>query len=237
MGEDAHRFRCFVAGECAIGDEVALSAADAHHMDVIRAREGERIDIVDGAGTLFDAAIITSSTVRVVAQLGASPAQFGQIVLYAGVLTGQRWDALVDGAVQAGVARIIPVAQNQKDASRCDDRRERAHRVAEAAAKQSKRRQVPEITAAVLADGVPRRPAGIVLDAVAGRPLIDVARDIEVEETLPILIGPASGLESWLVNDLVENGWLSASLGDSVLRAELAAAVAVSCVAQARSTL
>ena len=52
-------------------------------------------------------------------------------------------------------------------------------------------------------------------------------------ESVAVVVGAASGLADVLIEELRANGWLRAGLGPSVLRSELAAAVAVSCVVQA----
>jgi 16S rRNA (uracil1498-N3)-methyltransferase len=142
------------------------------------------------------------------------------------IAAGQRWDTLIDGVVQAGVGSITPVAANARELDRIAARSDRAARVALAAAKQAKRSRVPEIfpalTTADLVDG----PPGIVFDTETRDSLIDI------EPANRLFVGPVEGIDRAVVDQLVEAGWRRASLGPTVLRSELAAALAVSITIQ-----
>lgn len=230
-----HRFRFFLDATGAVGDEVELCAEDARHLRVIRAAPGVQVEAVDARGALFDAVVTGASSVELVALRREGPDDVPPVVLYAGVLAGNRWDALLDGAVQAGATRIVPLAQSSRELMQVERRAARARRVIEAAAKQSKRIVLPEVAEAIryaeLVDVAP----GVVLDERTDRALIDLlAAHGQASGELAVVVGAASGLPLALVRELSDAGWQLGSLGPTVLRSELAAAVGVSIAVQSQ---
>lgn len=230
----AHRFRFFTAETPDAGDVVELAEADARHMHVIRAQPGDVVDLVDRRGHVYDAEVLgTDGQVRVVQLQAQAGTAEPEIVLYAGVLTGQPWDHLVDGAVQAGVSRIVPVAFTQREGDQLRRRGERIMRVAESAAKQSKRTYIPRVEEPMAAQLLGGEPRGIVLDPGAELSLVDW-RPWD-DGPYGLIVGGASGIPRAYVKALVDRGWVAARIGDSVLRSELAAAIGVAIV-RARCT-
>jgi 16S rRNA (uracil1498-N3)-methyltransferase len=225
----AHVFRFFVDVPGAGGDVVALDADDAAHLRVLRGEPGATVEVVDGAGVLWSASVQGKAGVQLQEALPAPP-PLPEVMLYAGMLTGQRWDALVDGAVQAGVARVVPVVERQREVAKVAARLERSRRVARAAAKQSKRMLVPEVGEPIVAEQLVDEPPGFVLALEGSRPLLEVPRPFGLPVSL--LVGGAEGLDRGLVATLVAAGWQPVLLGRTVLRSELAAPVGVATVLQ-----
>lgn len=230
-----HRFRFFVPHVGAEGGTLHVQPADAHHLDVVRLGPDDRVDLVDADGTVWEARPLGDGLVELLRPQAAAADVEACIELVAGVLTGARFDELVDGAVQAGVARIVPFATTTKDVVRIDERRARLQRIAEAAAKQSKRTIVPSIAAAIDATDLCSGPTGIVLDAAGVLPLDAAVRRVGVDDTVRLLVGPADGLAPELLAALRDAGWTTARMGPTILRAELAAAVAVAIAALHRT--
>lgn len=231
---DRHRFRFFVASTGhEAGSTVALDAADAAHADVIRLAVGDDVEIVDGAGDVWRARIdLAPGVVECVERLETVPER--DIHLYAGAATGGTFDDLVDAAVQAGATRIIPVAWNRRERDRLTQRAERMARIALAAAKQSKRACIPPVEAPIDFETLIVNDAlGIVLDA-SGSASLDVvvaALAADRDDPIRLLVGPADGIDAADLDRLRAAGWTSAHLGPSILRAELAAPVAVAIAA------
>lgn len=216
------------------GGEVGLAEPDAHHLRVVRAGAGEPIEIVDAAGVVFAARVASEGRVQLERVVQCGEPGLPAIVLYAGVLAGQRWDRLVDGAVQAGATRIVPLVQSTRERQGVERRAERAARVVAAAAKQSKRTTLPQIAGPMRYADLPGEPPGIVCDERGTTALLEILKGPPRAGALSIVVGAASGLPRVLVEDLAAHGWRIALLGPTVLRSELAAAVAVSCAVQAQ---
>ncbi|MCW2956822.1 MAG: methyltransferase, RsmE family [Thermoleophilia bacterium] len=233
---DSHVFRFFVDVVGAAGDVVPLDAADAAHARVLRMSVGDAVEVADAAEVTWSARVHDASSVQLVKAVPAA-ARPAVIELIAGALVGGKFDELVDGAVQAGATRIVPLVASRRDHERLTSRRSRLERIARAAAKQAKRPLVPEIADPIDHAGLLALEPGVLLDAGAPTTLDVVLASRRA--ALPradaadvrLLVGPADGLPAELVAELLERGWEPARLGPSILRAELAAAVAVAIAA------
>lgn len=222
-----HQFRFFVDGTGEPGAALPLSKADAKHALVLRIGEEDVVEVVDPTGSVW-LARLTDGVAHVVspAEAEREPAH---IELVAGALVGGRFDELVDASVQAGASIVVPFTTTRRDAERLGARRARLQRIALAAAKQSKRTVLPDVTEPIDEDELRALGPGIVVDPGAPQQLDDVVR--ELQAPIRLLVGPAEGLEPELVAELVDAGWQRGRLGPTILRAELAAPVAVAIAA------
>lgn len=222
-----HHFRFFVEGSGGPGARLPLAKADAHHAKVLRLGEDDTVEVVDPSGAAWIARV-TEGVAEVIAPLpgGTEPPR---IEVVAGALVGGRFDELVDAAVQAGASLVVPFAPVRRDFDRLAARQARLQRIARAAAKQSKRTIVPDVGAPIDVDELRALEPGIVVDPGAPESLDDVVR--AHAGTLRLLVGPAEGLEPELVAELAGAGWERGRLGPTILRAELAAPVAVAIAA------
>lgn len=235
----AHEFHFFVPERLAAGTTSTLAQSDRDHLQVVRASRGQAITVADPAGRVFEASIDDADigTFTVVGERTLTRAYAQTIEMCACVIeTGNRWNDLLGGVVQAGADRIVPVALHKGDERIAAKRTDRSERIVEAAAKQAKRERRPDITECVniadLGDGEP----GIVLDPDTPEQLLTVAPrwiDAFDGDTIRVLIGPPAGIDRAVVTDLVAAGWTPAGMGTTVLRSELAAAGAVLTLVQA----
>ena len=163
------------------------------------------------------------------------------VTLVLAIFKFDRMEWAIEKCTEIGVARIIPVIARRTDvhlASAALKRHERWQRIALQAAEQSRRPAPPEIAAPVkLKDlgsaGVSpasRPEAGatacriVLAESEEDTQLRDVLKHHSTEATLAI--GPEGG---WADDELQwfrESGWVPASLGKTILRAETAAIVA-----------
>ena len=129
----------------------ALSTAAAKHLRVLRPREGEEIELFDGAGRVRVCAY-AGGALRPVGEVSVSPRP-PALTLFACVTKGSRWDWTVEKATELGATRIVPVISERtivripKDER--EAKRERWMRVAEDAARQSDANWLPEVLAPV----------------------------------------------------------------------------------------
>ena len=133
-----------------------LPASAAHHLDVLRPRPGERIELFDGRGSWREytferragaAVLVPASDLR---RLPRSASE-SSITLFACVTKGSRWDWTVEKATELGVSRIVPVISERTIVriapSERDAKVARWRRIAEEAARQSDAKWLPEIEA------------------------------------------------------------------------------------------
>ncbi len=235
-----HRFH--VQG-AAPGAHLELPEHTAHHArEVLRLRAGAEVRVFDGAGREWDAVLdevsrrrVSARVLHAVAARAESPLR---LVLAMAALKGDRMELVLQKATELGVAEIWPVVTYRTDAAARPAlkgaRSERWERVASGAAEQCGRAVVPLVAPTTTLPGLVERPfAGrrvALLETPGHAPLASLA--IDAASPLLLLVGPAGGFEPAEAEELRAAGFVSASLGPRILRAETAAVAAVA-IAQA----
>ena len=129
----------------------ALSKAAANHLRVLRPREGEEVELFDGAGR-SRAFVFEGGSLRPSGDVSRSPRP-APLTLFACVTKGSRWDWTVEKATELGATRIVPVLSERTivriPVGDREAKRDRWMRVAEDAARQSDAKWLPEILAPV----------------------------------------------------------------------------------------
>jgi len=218
----------------------ALTGDHADHLvRVLRARVGQDFDIA--TGTSLRRGRITSITGnRVEFELAEEipVADAILITLLLAIFKFDRMEWAIEKCTELGVTRIIPVIARRTDshlAAASKKRVERWQRIARQASEQSRRTSPPEIADPIkLADAL-NLPAAlkIVLSESENQTQLREAlnRDaVALKSEIILAIGPEGG---WTEDELISfdhAAWTSASLGNTVLRAETAAIAATAIV-------
>jgi 16S rRNA (uracil1498-N3)-methyltransferase len=229
------------------GVELALSEADRHHLArVLRLVPGDRVVVADPRGIEAEATLVQVSAERVVADVDAPMARPNRprIVLAPGLARRERMEFTVQKCTELGVDEIWPVIAERcvvrMDEDRAGRRTERWRRIAEEAAKQSQRADVPTIreplTLAALAAEAGRFDVVLVCWEERSSGGLGIGGALEAagataETTVLVVIGPEGGLTESEVATLEAAGGVAVTLGETVLRTETAAVVAVALVA------
>jgi 16S rRNA (uracil1498-N3)-methyltransferase len=235
--------RRWIADEVA-GDTAILLGDHAMHLArVLRARVGQEFDIAidgDGQAEVRRGTIVAISDHRVEFALGnkldhtSNP--ISQITLALAIFKFDRMEWAIEKCTEIGVGRIIPVIAQRSDAhlvAASRKRHERWHRLARQAAEQSRGQSLPEIVLPVkLKEIAAVLPASAVTRVVLAESLLGTedARLTDVLQSRPTEVALAVGPEGGWADDELEwfreAGWVAASLGATILRAETAAIVA-----------
>jgi 16S rRNA (uracil1498-N3)-methyltransferase len=163
---------------------------------------------------------------------GAAPAQ---IALLLAIFKFDRMEWAIEKCTELGVSRIVPVISRRTDArlaAASTKRLERWQRIARQAAEQSRRAAPPEIAAPVRLAEVLNPPEGFrvfLAESEEQTLLRDVLSD-EAEGGIILAVGPEGGWTEDEVQSFQQAGWISASLGNTILRAETAAIAATAVV-------
>jgi len=225
------------------GNTAALLGEHALHLTrVLRAEIGQEFDIAVG-DTVRRGKIIEISGDRVEFTLGEEQVirPTPHLTLALAIFKFDRMEWAIEKCTEIGIARIIPVIAHRTDthlASAAIKRHQRWQRIALQAAEQSRRAAPPEIAVPVkLRDlgsaGVSparqleagARASRIVLaESEDDRLLRDALQGHSGEAVLAV--GPEGGWTDDELRWFHESGWIAASLGDTILRAETAAIVA-----------
>jgi len=233
--------RIFVDPAALVAGELVVSGDEHHYLSrVRRARAGELVELVDGAGRRAAATIAAlgdAATTLVAGPPEPVPAAPPFVRALVPLIKGDRMDACLEKLVEVGADAIVvwPAARSvpRLDDARRDSRIARYRALAHAAARQSGRAKVPEIaTASGLAAALAALPEGarLVLD-----PASDAALDAALGPGGPggaaditIVSGPEGGLTADERDQLA--GFAPLGLGPRVLRAETAPMVAVALI-------
>jgi len=226
------------------GNTAALIGDHALHLvRVLRASVGQEFDIA--AGISVRRGTITSiSDTRVEFLLGEEhsipPAP--DLTLALAIFKFDRMEWAIEKCTELGVTRIIPVIAQRTDshlATAAAKRRERWQRLALQASEQSRRAAPPEIDAPVklrnfCSAGDPPAVGEAPKPAQARKiVLAESENDTPLRDTLAphpssvvLSVGPEGGWTADELKSFGNEGWIAASLGDTILRAETAAIVA-----------
>ncbi len=226
------------------GDTVFLSEEESRHIwKVLRLKAGDAVELLDGLGTVYLAALTTVGR-QVEAHIegvAVNQAEGGKSVwVWQGILKGEKMDTVVQKCTELGVTGMIPFqssrCQGKLDSTQGRKKHERWQRIGLAACKQCLRLQSIKIDApATYSESLGKNSA----DSTVLRLLFweeekmihlhDIA-DIATATALALMLGPEGGFSREEVEQARLLGWRTVSLGDRILRAETATLSAVSIV-------
>ena len=236
-----------------IADEVSGTTAAlvgehaAHLARVLRAEVGQEFDIATGdevrRGTITfisDDRVDFALDMKPLHRLRSKPAGAPKITLALAIFKFDRMEWAIEKCTEIGVARIIPVIARRTDAhlaAAAVKRRERWQRIARQATEQSRRLAPPEIAAPVKLKELDGALPADLLTRVVLAESEEETRLGTVLHSRPtevvLAIGPEGGWADGELSWFYESGWVAASLGETILRAETAAIVATAIALEA----
>ncbi len=218
------------------GKRVGLDEHEAHHLKVRRARDGETVEVLDGAGFMGTGTLIQSGREWMV-EIGSAQLQPPSAPLTLAVAMGDRdrFSWMVEKSVELGVTRIVPLQSERTGgvATRLKDiHLDRLRRSALDAIKQCGAAWVPAVDPPKTLGAFAREPvdgtAWLADECGAPAPAsLDAG-------AVTVIIGPEGGLTSTERETAVAAGYRLVSLGLHTLRFETAALAAAAAVTHAR---
>ena len=222
------RHRIYTPEPFAPGDRIAIRGDELHHAArVVRAREGEEVELFDGKGTAARGVITALEhdqlTVNVLTIIDAREARLS-ITLAMSIIALDKFELVLQKATELGVRSIVPIVTERVDLrpERYRGKQERWERIIFEAVKQSGRARTPQLESPIpYAEAIARPGAKIVFDA-----------DVEPSsgasaEAVTLFIGPEGGWSEHELDLARTAGAQFRRLGARRLRAETAAIVAV----------
>jgi len=242
MHPEAHNY-FYVKPEDIRRDYFILKDEEFHHaVHVLRLEVGDMVTAVDGMGTEFHGEIRdpeTSGRTRevrcaIVKTLRKPNEPILDVTLMQSLLKGDRFEYLVEKAVETGVNKIIPVHTERSVVPAETQKIHRYRRIAMAAMKQSCRSVLPEITEVMrfqdALKSLPRSSVKILLQKQGSLPIsrcIDDLRAEKIKKTVIVAVGPEGDFTREEINLALEESFLRVSLGPRRLRSETAGLAAV----------
>ena len=227
-----HQF--FVAPEqININDKsVTIVGADVNHVrNVLRMKPGEEISVSNGQD-----GIRSMEEDRIVCELRfikedkvELPAR---VYLFQALPKADKMELIIQKAVELGVYRIIPVAARRcivkLDERKAASKIQRWQGIAEAAAKQSKRAVIPEVTGVSGFEEAVRTASAMDVRLIPYELAEDMSKTkeqigaLQPGQEIAVFIGPEGGFEEAEIALALSNGVEPITLGKRILRTETA---------------
>ena len=231
-------YQFFVEPHQIQGNRVLIEGSDVNHIkNVLRMKPGEEIAVSNGLdGKEYRCGIAQLEEDRIVCELRFVKEDgvelSAQVYLFQGLPKADKMEMIIQKCVELGVHAVVPVA-TKRCVVKLDDKKAKSkisrwQGIAEAAAKQSKRRIVPEI-----------------LDVMSFKQAIQFVKDFDVRiipyeladnmertkeiigalqpgQRIAVFIGPEGGFDEAEVQEALDNGTEPITLGKRILRTETA---------------
>ena len=219
-------------------DEISDGTAWIHGEDVRHIRKvlrlvpGDSVTLCDGRGTDYGAVIRSISTdsveLGILSSIPSESESSTRITLYQCLPKSGKMEWIVQKGTELGVHSIVPVLSERcivQPGERFEQRRIRYQRVAEEAAKQSRRGVIPQVRELIrIQDLVPQEGSLFLVCDEEERALTlkQALRSGPVPADIGILIGPEGGLARSETKLLAARGGICVTLGRRILRTETA---------------
>ena len=218
---------------------VVIRDEKAHYLfSVLRCKTGEGLIVTDEKGCSYTAQILSASkkevTIDITGDYVMDTESNLDITLIQGLLKGEKMDFVIQKTTELGVSAIIP-AITERSQLRETRKHPRWKKIAEEASRQSGRTQIPEIFETCSFKEIFDIPGlisgkGIIFWEQGGEKLTALTSRPSHTDKISLIIGPEGGFSEEEVLLASEKGFLIATLGSRILRAETASIATVSII-------
>lgn len=229
----------FLVDPGAIGaDVIVLDGAEGRHAAVVvRLRAGERVDVADGVGSIAECEVasVASMSLRLtVLRRSVVPPAAPRLVVVQALPKGDRGVTACEVLTEVGVDEIMPwsAARSivQWHGARGEKALERWRSTARAAAKQSRRAWLPQISPLASTEDVAARlraaSLAVVLHEFSQVPLAGIS--VPAAGEVVVVIGPEGSITDEELAVFAAAGAAAYRLGSTILRTSTAGVVAAS---------
>ena len=232
--------------------KITLEVEETKHLrDVLRLSAGARVRVFDGAGKEFLCAVETIEKHRTLLKIldeiaPSAPESNLNLTLAVALLKGEKFDFVVQKAVELGASKIVPLITKRgdvkiRDASDAAKKLERWRRIALEAAKQSGRAKLLEIDALINFNDLIKNSASlrlcgkslILFAESGGESFESISHKAERVSEIVAVIGAEGGWETSEIEAARASNFQIITFAGRILRAETAA-IAVAAVLQNR---
>lgn len=229
--------RFYASKENFSSDKITLGLEETRHLrDVLRLREGEKVKVFDGAGKEFLCAIETiakkETALKIIEETApSSPESDLDLTLAVALLKGEKFDLVIQKAVELGVTKLVPLNTKRADVrlKETDKKQERWQKIALEACKQSGRAQLMQIQLPIDFEKFVKTAEGtrILFAERSGESF----SAIKADKKITAIVGSEGGWEDSEIEFAALNSFQIITLAGRILRAETAA-IAISAILQ-----
>lgn len=229
--------RFFVDSALHSGATLPLPDDVARHVQVLRLRPGDTIELFNGEGGQFDAEIVEIGRRDIRVRVGEFRAVEAEppyrLTLAQGVAGSDKMDWLIEKTVELGASAFVPLVTARSvvrlSGERAQRRQQHWQRIVQASCEQCGRNRLPAVAATqefgVWLASLPTTPVEgelrLLLSPRANQPLAALPQEAP-RGNVTLLIGPEGGLSPDEEAAARECGFTAIGLGPRVLRTETA---------------
>ncbi len=235
-----HRF--YLTPESFSANTAVISGDESHHIrKVLRLRIGDEIQVFDGVGCQWLATIeqFNGQEVNLILQklITTSVESTLSTTLVQGLIKGDRFDWVIQKAVELGVSKIQPLISQYTDfqgVKGVEKRLERWERIALEATKQSGRNVLTTICPPIEWSGLVKelKLPVIFFAERGGNPLSEVVKELKEQKiiSITVIVGSEGGWGNEELSQAAKAGFCLTTLGKRILRAETAGIASVALI-------
>lgn len=223
---------------------VLIVGDDANHIiRSLRMKVGEKLTVCDMARVEYECEIASFGegvTANVISEKSSDSEPPYKATLYQALVKGDKFDTVVQKAVECGVSRIVPVLTDRcivrLNKSECEKKISRWQRIADEAAKQCGRGSLVRVDGMMTFREAVQDAAGAKIplfcyEGEESATLSSVLENVQgVPESISFMIGSEGGFSASEANYAAECGMLSTGLGRRILRTETASSFVLACL-------
>ncbi|HHO47702.1 MAG TPA: 16S rRNA (uracil(1498)-N(3))-methyltransferase [Desulfobacteraceae bacterium] len=214
-----------------------LSGVESHHItSVLRLEPGSAIELFDGTGFVYGGRIETVARhgvrVRILSRSDAPPPSAAEIILVQSFLREKKMDLVIQKATEMGIHMFQPLKTRYSEVRGHHQRQfDRWNRIMLEACKQSRRARPMLIAEPLGFQSLSVADGGAKIMFWEGEKTVALNPEhVSPTGTTWLLLGPEGGFHPEEIDLARQFGFLTVSLGGSVLRAETASMAAMAIV-------
>ena len=218
-------------------ETIRIEGTDVNHMkNVLRMRIGEEVTVSDGQGKEYLCQVRDFEEEQVqlkIVETKASDAELpSKIYLFQGLPKADKMELIIQKAVELGTYSIIPVTTRRSvvklDEKKAVSKVQRWQAISEAAAKQSKRRIIPEVQMPMSMQQAVQLAAQMEVKLIpyelseGMQKTKELISNIRPGQNIAVFIGPEGGFEEKEIEMAQNAGIIPITMGRRILRTETA---------------
>ena len=224
----------FVSNDLIKDDKVFIDGENANHIiNVLRCKIDEEIEISTGDGYDYICKIEEISkeslVVKIIDCFGNESEPNIKITLYQGLPKADKMELIIQKCIELGIDEIVPINTDRsivKLSGKEDKKIIRWNKIAESAAKQSRRGKIPKVTNIINFDDAINKAKEndfniIPYEKERVNTIKNITKNLNGTK-IGVFIGPEGGFSESEIENAIKNSILPITLGKRILRTETA---------------
>jgi len=225
--------RFFINKKNIFNNTIIISGDESRHiLKVLRLKLNDLITLFDAEGTAYESVINAVRKDEVTAQIlktsKNSSFNTSEMILAQAVLKAKKMDIVVQKSIELGISRIIPFFTSRTipkwTQKKCAEKVDHWNNIVTASIKQSGIRKMPHVDPIISFDELVSSDIKmhklVLYEKEKKSSLKNVINNIRLPSDIIIMVGPEGGFAVNEINKAIENGFITAGIGNLILRAE-----------------